>query len=450
MPTRPKHFLALLLLVCVVANGPATAEQHAFLEIADAVRQYRLGNEKAATPTLTKYAKLGYDDASFALATMYWTGSGVSRSSTRAQQYFKDAASKGNIYAALALTSICVEISDNGKDECARKWLNRAHQIEIERYYRLSSARDRLAEPFPPAVRTPLIGDWLKTQSSTSTNPKVRYFLALLHETGYSPNVPINGRRSAELMLAAANDGLPIAQTFVGELLIRGHRIEQNAQRALEWYHAASMQGFSPAKYRLGTMLISWPEGIEHDPKRGRRLLEQAAAADVTQANYVLGNFLIFGTGIPKDIEKGVAYLEDAAQRGSTAAHGLLGLLYYDSNLVPRSDERALRHLRHSAQDEIARAQVAMAEVLAFSREVTPAVPEAYMWTYFSLQNLHKDLTGDTKEWADTVQARIRRKMNSTDLKKAEQLIEKREHAISYVRTRTSWCVRANGTLCDY
>ena len=447
--------LAGLLLGSLCAPPDSHAATDDLLRLAEALRAYRMGEPAEALPVLEKYAERGNARAAFGLATMYWRGAGTTTDRARARQLFRASAEAGSLHGALAMTSICGADFKTGRDsECAQRWLGKAVQIEKKRYFRSRSIRDRLAKPHPPIPRSPLVGRWLAEHGDREGSWRANYFLALLLETGHSPNIGVNARRSIKLMVRASEQGSPMAQTYIGELLVYGHRLKKDLSDAVEWYEKAARSGFAPAQARLGVLLVSSSDDIEYGTaENGLALLEQAAKEDVTLATHYLGFSYKYGRGVGRDYAIAVRWLKRSASQGFAASESLLGFAYFDGDGVPRNQEKAYRYLRRASRENSPRAQTVLAELLSASAKSSgrkKPLADAYTWLYFVLDDQPEQATVDTREWAQEIRNRVSAAITDEGKKQAEQQITRRRHGLSFVRTRTSWCVRIDGTLCAF
>ena len=69
----------------------------------------------------------------------------------------------------------------------------------------------------------------------------------------------------------------------MGVLYCTGKGVEKNLSEAVGWYEKAAQEGHVMAKHNLGVMLINGM-GVEPDPVRGARLVQEAGAVREVQA----------------------------------------------------------------------------------------------------------------------------------------------------------------------
>lgn len=119
-----------------------------------------------------------------------------------------------------------------------------------------------------------------------------------------TPNID-EKRRELVRQLTLAEDGDASAQNAVGARLAQGYFVKKDAQSALYWYARAVKQGYTHAKFNLGTMLIAG-EGLD-SPRiaLGMALVEQAAeCGDPSACHFLSKSYLHGAYGLKADSEK--------------------------------------------------------------------------------------------------------------------------------------------------
>jgi TPR repeat protein len=84
--------------------------------------------------------------------------------------------------------------------------------------------------------------------------------------------------RALPLLLAEANAGRPIAQTYLGYEFQYGLGAPKSYDEAARWYHRAAEQGEPSAQFFLG-LLFDRGQGVPEDPVEAEKWLDLAAAA---------------------------------------------------------------------------------------------------------------------------------------------------------------------------
>lgn len=148
---------------------------------------------------------------------------------------------------------------------------------------------------------------------------------------------------SLKLIKSAADAGDPKAQSRVGTWYYTGRHVEQNFDKAFEYYSKAAQQNEVSAIGNLG-YLYQHGLGVERDSVQAlkqffasiengntsllRKQTELADAGDVFSC-ILLGRK--YAQGKPRDLNKAVAYLSRAAEKGDTNACRELAMLLLNS-----------------------------------------------------------------------------------------------------------------------
>lgn len=120
--------------------------------------------------------------------------------------------------------------------------------------------------------------------------------------------------------LAKAGDAH--SQVFLGWMYFEGLGVEQDKEKALEWFMRAASLGSIDGAYYCGRCALSM--------KNYHSALDwfgKAAVQDYGPALLGIGVMHLRGLGIPVDIEKGVTYLKRAMDAGDFLARRELAVL---------------------------------------------------------------------------------------------------------------------------
>jgi TPR repeat protein len=110
---------------------------------------------------------------------------------------------------------------------------------------------------------------------------------------------------------ALANDESITGQLMVGWMYHSGLGVEQNLEKAQQWYQKAANANSSEGEFYLGALYRSkqqYPQAVEW--------LTKSAAQKYMPAIYRLGKMYDIGEGVNKDHAKAYKYLEQAASMG--------------------------------------------------------------------------------------------------------------------------------------
>jgi TPR repeat protein len=161
----------------------------------------------------------------------------------------------------------------------------------------------------------------------------------------------------------AAQEGSAPAQFNLASMYLYGDGVEQNAERAVEWFLKAAEQGHIEAQYNLGK---AFAEGVGAgaDREAAGKWYRLAAEQGNAEAQFRLGRLL--DRGDPRS-EAATWYLAAAEQRHAAAQYHL-GRLYREHAQQPSDYLEAYVWLRLAA-DFDDRAYKLLEEMVGFQRE---------------------------------------------------------------------------------
>jgi len=195
-----------------------------------------------------------------------------------------------------------------------------------------------------------------------------------------------NPASAARAILIAAQENIVDAQALLGQILLDGTGIEQDAALALVWFQIAGRNGHAMANNMAGRCHEhGW--GCEPDAAKAAARYRQAAEAELDWGFYNYGNLLATGRGVNKDHARALACYRKAAQMGHAKSMNLLGR-YLEEGLCCNRDEAAAHDwYRRSAEAGDFRGQFSHAAVLADRGLIEEAV--VWLKTALSLGNLN-------------------------------------------------------------
>ena len=115
-----------------------------------------------------------------------------------------------------------------------------------------------------------------------------------------------------------------------------GDGVEQNYQKAVEYYQKAAEQDYPQAQNNLG-LLYEHGKGVEQSYKKAIELYQKAADQGFAQAHSNLGLLYEHGNGVEQNYQKAVEHCQKAADQGWAPAQWKLGFFYEygDQGLAP-------------------------------------------------------------------------------------------------------------------
>lgn len=182
-----------------------------------------------------------------------------------------------------------------------------------------------------------------------------------------------NPASAARAILIAAQENMPDAQALLGQILLDGTGIEQDAALALTWFQIAARSGHAMAINMAGRCLEhGW--GCEPDAAKAAECYRQAAEAGLDWGFYNYANLLATGRGVNKDQARALACYRKAAQMGHAKSMNLLGR-YLEEGICCDQDLATAHHWYcRSAEGGDFRGQFSHAAVLADQGLVADAV----------------------------------------------------------------------------
>ena len=158
-----------------------------------------------------------------------------------------------------------------------------------------------------------------------------------------------------EIFMPLAEAGNVDAQGAIAGMYCEGKGVEQNIDRAIEWYRLAAEQGHPIAQNNLGTLLSVYKNNREEAIK----WLTAAAQQNAPFAQSALGD--IFSENPKQSEDRGRTFKNDAealkwykaaaAQNYPLACHRL-GEIYAEGKIVPKDEAEAVKWYLKAAEHD--------------------------------------------------------------------------------------------------
>ena len=177
---------------------------------------------------------------------------------------------------------------------------------------------------------------WLKTSGAGQIT---RYLcisaasLLTLSSWSQEPPIPQTISVSDEEMATAtpaqleawANEGQSKAQFSLGLAYYNGTVVEQDMEKAAQWFQLAAEAGHPNAQYNLGVLHVQG-QGVDKDFRKAAKWFRAAADQGETTSQYNMGIFHLNGLGVPADPAESLRYFSLAAAQGDTRSQFQLGV----------------------------------------------------------------------------------------------------------------------------
>lgn len=154
-----------------------------------------------------------------------------------------------------------------------------------------------------------------------------------------------------ERMVSKAEEGDSDAGLTLGYMYLYGKNgVEQDAQKAFQYYSLAATQGDKIAINNLGSLYFSGI-GTEKDVLKAVQMFEKAAKLGNNEAAVNLG-FIYLSTPSINNVRSNIINLfQQAADGGNITAQYMLGYAYHLGYLVEKDDKRSFELLRNAAAE---------------------------------------------------------------------------------------------------
>jgi len=161
-----------------------------------------------------------------------------------------------------------------------------------------------------------------------------------------------------------------------------------NVAGAFKQFLAAAEGGDVNAQAMVANMYLEGT-GTARDARRALAWFEKAAAGGHSYAQYAVGLlYLSGGQGVSKDPARGVTWLERSAQQGSYFAQTTLGDAYASGIGVATDKMRAASYFTSAAEQNYATAQLKLASFYFLGLGIARDPVAAYKWAYLAAQQL--------------------------------------------------------------
>ncbi|KAL2870098.1 putative chitin synthase activator (Chs3) [Aspergillus lucknowensis] len=241
-----------------------------------------------AFPLFVAASKHGHVEACYRTALCYEFGWGTRTEASRAQQFYRQAASKNHPGAMLRMAKACLA-GDMGLGKRYRegiKWLKRA------------------------------------AESSDAQYNSAPYELGVLHESGYGDDVFADPSYAAQLFTKSADLGHAEASYRLGDAYEHGNlNCPKDPALSIHFYTNAAQGGHTLAMMALCAWYLVGAEPVlEKDENEAYEWAKRAAELGLAKAQYAVGYFTEMGIGCRRDpLEANVWYVK-AADQGDTRA----------------------------------------------------------------------------------------------------------------------------------
>ena len=301
----------------------------------------------------------GNADGTCALGYFYLTGTGVEQDLQKAEELFDTAIEGGSInaYVGKARVMLAGLPESYWQDES----LDTSEDAEESENTELSESDQQKAEE--------IYDFFYKAQISGDLDGT--YYLAFAYQHGIG--VAQDYKKAFDYYLRVCKSdsadladqyAINLSNTAVGLLYVEGKGVEADIEKAIEYFTAASDNGYAKASYYLGQIYENGLD-VDRDYEKAMEYYLIAADADYAPALNQIGYMYYNGYGVDVDFASAVYYQKLAALQGYAIAQVNLGFLYENGYGVERNLETALSYYEMAADSGYEGAMEAVVRVKA-------------------------------------------------------------------------------------
>lgn len=180
-----------------------------------------------------------------------------------------------------------------------------------------------------------------------------------------------------------AEQGYVSSQVFLGYCYDQGKGLQQNYEKAAEWFMKAAEQGNADAQWLLGNYYLTG-KGVSKNAREAINLYHKAAEQGSPEAEFMLGGCYAAGVTVPQDYNKAAEWFFRSAKRGYSKAQHQLGIFYMAGHGVQQDDKQALKWFRKSAEQGFAAGQFSYGGSVFIGKGTTKNKSEGYKWIYLA------------------------------------------------------------------
>lgn len=288
------------------------------------------GVEESAHLAFTYFsiaADCGNNTAQLVLSELYEEGDGVEQSNEQAIKYLEMAANANFVDAYLNLGRL---LSDVERYDEAEKWLKLAleheYPVQSDYTYNLELLGNLY---YQKDQNDPKVYEYYH-KAAIRGSSEAKFNLGYFYRDGIG-GVSQDENQSLYWYKSAAKDGYAPAQCSVG----RYYFDKENYEMAIPWLQRAVEQDHIRAKVLYSLCLIK----IEKFPEKAYNLMLEAANANDSEAQYIMGWFYEEGHWVRKNRDQAIVWYKKAAENGDEDAKAKLSELGVYLSLIEVAKE---------------------------------------------------------------------------------------------------------------
>lgn len=289
-------------------------------------------------------ANAGDSWGKFQLASLLVNGEGVARDIDRAVGLLEEVSKAGDPWVLITLGDLYAK----GLAEPVEKAIPYFEKAAASGN---TAAMTRLAQAYQGGLGTAAADQAKSREFWETAAAKGDSFAAinlaqLLLDDGDKASVD----RAVDLLDKGAARGEAWPATILADLLVRGDKVPQDAQRAVDLLKPLADEGNPAARVALSDIYAKGAGEVAADPARAFDLIEAAYEQGEMQAVSRLGFMLVRGEGTKEDVSRGLGLLDKAVSASTDPWLAIdVGALYGDGKAVPVDGDKAIAMFKKAA-----------------------------------------------------------------------------------------------------
>ena len=179
-------------------------------------------------------------------------------------------------------------------------------------------------------------------------------------------------------------------ESLKGDAFCYGNGVDQNYEKAYEWYLKGAESGDAKCMTRLGELYVNGA-GVTQDYEKALEYFHQAAELQIPKAMYDIGLLYEHGLGVEKIYQKALVWYQASIDAGGVMAMSDLGMMYFDGRGVEQDYEKCMAWWSRAADHGDRLSARNVGQMYENGQGVKKSYEEAFEWY------LKSALLGDEK-----------------------------------------------------
>ena len=212
--------------------------------------------------------------------------------------------------------------------------------------------------------------------SAESGDAASQYQLGRLYDEG--DGIDENNEKAVEWYRKSAEQGYAKAQGYLSEMYFIGEGVQVDDEKAAYWARKAANQGDALGQTNVGYMYDEG-RGATEDNLKAIEWYLLAAEQGFAEAQGLLSTVYLYEEGL-ENYEKARDWASLAAEQGDALGQSSLGVIYEDGYGVPADNSTAIEWYRKAAAQDDARAQAMIGRMYYWGQGVDEDNERAFHW----------------------------------------------------------------------